>query len=256
MKSCLLLIGLVSLLMSSALIEPEIEGYKGNLTPELIDDGIEYNGWHYGLNGKWIPGMPTHASQFLVAPEVFIGDVWPYSYGVMEGTAKERGLSLDNVVDGVALMTCADIGSLVWLQRQGHDWEGPFKVVDCAQRNDLYNVIVHRNEAVEVGFKTAVKWGMATERKMLYGEWHNYWPNPIVYGVTVSKTAPDQLEDYEVINYSEWFLDNVIFDDFEDNEEAEAYYRSVPRMLYRPPTEEEGLPTWRIPPSVEFVKFE
>ena len=244
------------------LVEPaEVEmkpiGYKGNLIPELENDDSIYNGWRYGLNDKWIPGMPSFASQFMVAPEVFTGDVWPYGPNVMEATAEYKGLSLDNVVDGVALMTCADAGGLVWLQRPGLDWEGPFKVVDCARRNDLYNTTVHRDEAVEVGFETAVKWGMATKPELIDGKWTHHWIDRIVEDVIVSKVPPALLEEgYEIVDYSDWFLEKVIFDEFETNQEAQEYYDGIPRMLYRPPVGKEGLPTWRIPPSEEFISFD
>jgi len=240
-------------------IEFEIpdQGYQGHVVPEAVDDGIEYNGWHYGLNNKWIPGMPSFASQFMVAPDLFMGDVWPYGPGVMEGTAEYNGLSLDNVVDGVALMTCADHGGLVWLKRPRYEWEGPFKVVDCARRNDIYNTTVHRDEAVEVGFETAVRWGMSTKPELINGEWVQYWTQGIVHDVIVSKIPPDQLSgDEEIVDYSEWFLDRVTFDEFDTNQEAEKYYNTIPRMLYRPPVEKEGLPTWRIPPSGEFIGFD
>jgi hypothetical protein len=57
-------------------------------------------------------------------------------------------------------MTCANVGHKAWLRRPDQNWEGPFRVVDCAQQNDIYSATVHKAEVVEVGWKTAVRWGL------------------------------------------------------------------------------------------------
>jgi len=228
--------------------------------PRLIrkapHDDNKYNGYQYELNSKWIPGIPTYKSWFTPSPKVFSGAAFPYGWSVMEATAAYNGFSLDGYVDGVALMSCADQGLPVWLKRPGHSWEGPYLVVDCAKRTDYYNVSVHNAESVEVGFETAVRWGMSTERYIWNDEWVSYWLEPRIDDVIVSKTPPNQLPaDYESVEYKEWFLDMVEFDHFATDEEATAYYLSVPRFLRRNPTEAGGMPYWRIPPSNKFIQF-
>lgn len=47
----------------------------------------------------------------------------------------------------------------VWLQRPGRDVEGPFLVVDCAQRNHRA-ALIERGWVVDVDWETAQRWGM------------------------------------------------------------------------------------------------
>ena len=228
---------------------------------ELETDDSKYNGYMYEYEGEvtdnWIPGVPTYESWFTPAPKITIGNAYPYGWSVMESTAEYNGFSLEGYVDGVALMSPADQGLPVWLKRPGYDWEGPFLVVDCARRTDFYNVSVHNQEVVEVGFETAVRWGMATEREKVDGKWMNYWPMKKVENVIVSKIQPNNLDsDYEIVNYKDWFLDMVRFDFFKSDAEATAYYSSVPRMLSKPSEKLNGMPYWRIPPSDEYVQFQ
>lgn len=126
---------------------------------EVCDDNNVING--YWWRGYWVPGLPTYETQFLELPPLMSGIAVFYGPNVMEGTARYRGLSLDGYLGGVALPTCSFIGSPVWIKRD--TWEGPYLVVDCARRNDLYGVAVIRKEVVEVDFPTAVRWGMAEQ---------------------------------------------------------------------------------------------
>jgi hypothetical protein len=63
-------------------------------------------------------------------------------------------------LDGVALMSPSDIGKIAWLRRPGFGWEGPFIVVDCAQWDDIWPIVVYRKEVVEVGWDTKQRWGI------------------------------------------------------------------------------------------------
>ncbi|HUV82867.1 MAG TPA: L,D-transpeptidase [archaeon] len=234
---------------------PDPERYLGHPEPEPYEDASLYNGWYYESNNKWIPGMLTFDVQYLLMPDLFTGSAVPYGPGVMEATAEYNELSLEGMMDGVALMTCADHGALVWLKRPGNEWEGPFRVVDCAARKDLYNVVVHNGESVEIGFETARRWGMANLDEN--NKWDRHWNVTRIDNVMVSKIPPSEIiKDVPVVDLREWFLDRIEFDPFETNEEATEYYVNVPRMLYRPPTEENGKPSWRIPPNPEFVQFD
>ncbi len=124
----------------------------------FCDDNNPING--YWWNESWVPGLITYQTQFLILPDLFSGNAVFYAPGVMEATAEYRGLSLNNYLGGVALPTCAAIGRSVWLKRMDRSWEGPYLVVDCAKRGDLYGVAIVREESVEVDFKTALRWGM------------------------------------------------------------------------------------------------
>ena len=189
-------------------------------------DDDPYNGyWWWG--GGWIPGIPTLDTYFRQTPTVMIGDAVFYAPQVMAATAELRGLSLSGYVGGVSGLFPSDIGTTVWLQRPGHEWEGPFLVVDCARLSDLYGVVVHRNEVIEVDFDTAVRWGMA-----MYGGPGNdgrwtalQWR---IQDVKVSKYPPAHA-DREAVNLEQWFLDGRV--DFTLYPEGRVVYRSPSTWL-------------------------
>jgi hypothetical protein len=95
------------------------------------------------------------------APVYSTGSAVWYAPGIMEAQFVYRGWDRSAYVDGVALMSPADLGKTVWLRRPGHvDWEGPFLSVDCAMRGDMAGIILDRHEVVEVGWRTAARWGL------------------------------------------------------------------------------------------------
>ncbi len=102
---------------------------------------VSYDTWMRGH-----PVLSTGASTF-------------YAPGLMEATARYRGYDLANYVDGVSLMSPADIGATVWIRYNG-EWEGPFLNVDTAQQNHMCQAVQTRGEVVEVGYETAKRWGM------------------------------------------------------------------------------------------------
>ena len=198
----------------------------GEQTAPHCDDGNFWNG--YWWRDYWVPGYPSIESWYTPAPEWFYGKALFYGPGAMEATAQWRGMDLTGFVDGVALMSPADIGLTVWLKRPGHDWEGPFLVVDAAARGDIYPIVVHWNDAVEVGYKTAVSWGMVENGQV------KKW---MIEDVEISKIHPRHLWNYPRIEYRSWFLSNFKADT--------TFTFGTP--LYLPPS------TWRI--NGEWVTF-
>lgn len=154
--------------------EPRAYGYGSDRDPLFLtnfdtrfvlatDDNDDYNGYIWQLDGiSWVPGMVDNVTWFTPSPQHTIGAATYYANGVMEATARWRGLPLEGFVGGVSLLSPADIGQTVWLKRYGLEWEGPFLVVDCARRADIWPVIYYRNEVVEVDFQTAIHWGLVT----------------------------------------------------------------------------------------------
>jgi len=125
------------------------------------NDHNAYTGYNWKADPNvCVPGMVTMETWFLPAPPYSYGAAVFYAPHVMEGTARYRELPLEGYLDGVSLMSPSDIGRTVWLRRPGHEWEGPYLVVDSAARQDIYPVITSRGEIVEVGFTTAERWGM------------------------------------------------------------------------------------------------
>jgi len=186
------------------------------------DDGNSFNG-HWWKSRFWVPGYISNSTWFEPAPIVSHGNATFYAPWIMEATAKYRGFDLSNYVDGVTLMSPADIGAEVWLKPPWGDWEGPYLVVDCARRGDIWPVINFYGDVIELGFKTAERWGMV--------EQHSRW-KAIRWkerDVLVSKVPPHLVDQYEVIDYSQWWIN-----------QAEFTHLWEPRPIYRYPS------TWRI----------
>jgi hypothetical protein len=175
-------------------------------TPE--PGGSIYLGYDWYGEG-WVPGLPTFGSQFLRMPEVSIGSAVFYAPQVMQAQVEYRGLSMNGMLGAVAVPFCSEIGHSVWLQRPGHDWEGPFMVADCARRNDLYGVIEFRDQVVEVDFDTAVVWGMAR-----YGGKQNDGRWSALTGrldcVLLSKVPPEEYNG-QIVDLSVYFLQSVTY---------------------------------------------
>ncbi len=120
--------------------------------------------WNGYDQGDWalhfcVPGMITDAAYHFNSPTDHYGLLSSYAPGVMEAQVRHRGL--EPGTRGVALMSCNEIGQKVWLRPDGRDWDGPFVVVDCSQKNHLYYHMVGMGLAAEVGAETAAKWGFA-----------------------------------------------------------------------------------------------
>jgi len=145
--------------------------------------------------------LVTFATWLTPAPKYVIGDVTWYDPGVMEATCDYRELSLNGYVDGVALMSPADIGKTVYLRRPAGVWEGPFLVCDCAMRGDMYSIIVYRNEIAELGWRTASSWGM--------GPRDGGWKTRDVIMIVGENPNSLSLSDWRYmrpVNYRDWFL--------------------------------------------------
>jgi len=207
------LVLILALLLVSADCYYEFEGVACDNND--ITDGY----WWYG---SWTPGLPTYQSQFLELPHLFSGIAVFYAPYIMEATAEYRGLDLTGFLGGVALPTCSAIGSKVWIKRS--NWEGPYLVVDCARRNDLYGVAVIRKEAVEVDFNTAVRWGMV-KIKSDYSWTVKKWK----VDVLVSRVDPYCINDVPV-SLVEWIEPRIEY----------APYLDIITTIYEPPS------TWRV----------
>lgn len=77
------------------------------------------------------------------------GDVSYYGKGLMQKVASNRQMSLGAYADGVALMSCGDLGRGVWLETAQGKVVGPLRVVDCAQR-EHYHGLLERGRVAEV----------------------------------------------------------------------------------------------------------
>jgi hypothetical protein len=165
-------------------------------------DSDPLNGYFQPDRG-WIPGMVSHESWNIPHPTYSYGGAVWYASGVMHATAYARGYSLEGYLDGVSLMSPADVGETVWMRLKGGEWEGPYLVVDCAQINHHFAAAYYNKETVEVGWNTAVRWGMVG-----YGV-ERQW---VRHDVEVYKSieAPTGDIGYPVF-YPDWWLNQVTF---------------------------------------------
>lgn len=210
------------------------------------DPDYEQTCWreHY----YWIPGVPTYETQFLVMPDVVIGNAYAYEANLMEHTAEFHELTLDDVIDGVALPFCSEIGNYVWLKRPGHDWEGAFRVVDCAGLLDLYNVVVHRGEVVEIGFQTAIDWDMVKFLEQT-GEmsWSKTWDTRKMENIIVSKINPKYLPQSIIpVNLVQWFKERATF--YRTQAEWDLDYKPLSSTV-------DQVVFWRFKKNGQWMKF-
>lgn len=168
--------------------------------------------WNYDsdpLNGYfqpdrgWIPGMVSDESWNIPHPTYSYGGAVWYAAGVMEATALARGYSLEGYLDGVSLMSPADVGETVWMRQSGGEWEGPYLVVDCAQINHHFAAAYYNKETVEIGWDTAVRWGMVGDG--VEKQW-------VRHDVEVYKSIEAPAGDIgSPVFYPDWWLWQVTF---------------------------------------------
>ena len=138
----------------------------------------------------WTTGHPAYSA----------GAATFYAPYVMEATADYRQLDLTAYVDGVSLMSPSDVGKVVWIKYDGV-WEGPFLSVDTAQQNHMCQAIQSRGEVIEVGYKTAERWGMVDWPKV--HEWK--------VDVEVSLIPPEYLDtcSIEKVYFPSWWTEQA-----------------------------------------------
>lgn len=187
---------------------------KAPPTPTPIPEyTLPIQNWNYDsdpLNGYfqpdrgWIPGMITEESWMIPHPTHSVGRAVWYAPGVMRSTALARGYSLDGYVDGVSLLSPSDVGETVWMRQSGDvEWEGPYLVVDCAQINHHFAAAYYNKETVEVGWDTALRWGMVGPG--VEKEW-------VREGIEIYKSIEYPPYDLgEPLYYPDWWLNQVTF---------------------------------------------
>jgi len=146
----------IILLLIAFVLVPKVLGDDYNVFWEVnCSDPNPYNGFINDV-GVCVPGVLTTDSLYKRSPARFWGLGDSYSPGVMEYVCngKCRGYK-----DGIALMSCGDVGRTAWLKRPGHKWDGPFLVVDCSREHHLW-MNVNNGLVVEWGYKTVERWGI------------------------------------------------------------------------------------------------
>jgi hypothetical protein len=103
-------------------------------------------------------------SNLIAAAVISTGSIYGlatyYADGVMERVARYRDLSCTDCVGLAAMLEPEWIGQRIWITRPGERPEGPFLVVDCANREHLARQR-RRGLVVEVDRPTSRRWHMA-----------------------------------------------------------------------------------------------
>jgi len=172
--------------------------------------------------GNFVPGYISNETWMTPAPTYMTGNLVFYGPYAMDATAEYRGIDYEKegCIGGVSLMSPIDIGKKVWV-KVDKTWYGPFCVVDCARRGDMYSIVVFRDEVIEVNFDFALELGMVSPHREdgsydVY-EWRK--ESVVVYVKNCDGGYPDLLSDEyrNPVDYSDFFLDGLSFIGFEQN---------------------------------------
>lgn len=161
-------------------------------------DELWYNGFQMAdwAGNFCVPGVIYKHASFYDSPTDYYGLMSSYAEWVMEAQFNYRGVDRSDYLDGVATMSCADIGKVLWLRLPGisDGWEGPFLSVDCSQRTHLYYHLVGMGIAVEVGYRTAQRWG-----------------GPVAQHIEVHMgDAPPESDTWEGVYLPDWWIENIV----------------------------------------------
>lgn len=168
-------------------------------------DRVSAAGCVYTDRGYCVPGRISSETWWTPAPQHGYGKAVWYAPYLMNATAEWRGMSLEGFEGGVAMMSPADIGQVVWLKRpgstlEGGAWEGPFLVVDVSASMHMWTTITQIGEIVEVDFQTAQRWGMVE------GNVNGYSINEyMIRDVEVYKGLHPPFEESVAVDYVEWY---------------------------------------------------
>lgn len=154
----------------------------------------------YVTNETWMTSMPEYVS----GKAVFFG---PYA---MDATAEYRGIDYEKegCIGGVSLMSPYNIGDRAWVKIDS-TWYGPYCVVDCAKKGDIYSIVVYREEVIEINFELAVEVGMVSEQYVGGGYEVYDWYKDVE--VLVNKSPYQYSFEEKPIVYVDYFLDNLEF---------------------------------------------
>lgn len=155
-------------------------------------DCYDLNPWNGFIDelGNCVPGIVTDEAWLAQAPSTFWGLGDTYAPGMMEWICEKHN-GCKGYLDGIALMTCGDIGKSAWLMRPGFRWSGPYLVVDCSHKRHLWHN-VDSGLVVEWGYKTTERWG-----------------TPVVQGIAVHIGSKPVKGEGRGIYFRNWWMEHV-----------------------------------------------
>lgn len=111
----------------------------------------------------WMTPLPRHASGRLV---------WYGPQSLVELNATYRGYNLSLFRDrcGVAVMSPADLGKVIWLRLPGGEFYGPCLSIDVAGRDNFLHYVNDLNEVAEIATPTRAALGITDDPLNPLGE--------------------------------------------------------------------------------------
>lgn len=173
---------------------------------------------HY-VDGFELPAWVTNDTWYRPMPQYTTGRVVWYAPGIMNSTARYRGMDLTGFAGGIATTSVGNMGHVAWLKRPGLPWEGPFLIVDVSQRNHAYYHAVIVGTIAEVDFDTALEWGIVGLDKSKRGYHINMWSMDDVE-MWIGLSPPNSAGGADVgepVNYRAWYEANAEFCDGQPN---------------------------------------
>jgi hypothetical protein len=170
-----------------------------------------YNGYCDNF-GNRVPGLITNDTWMTPAPTYVSGKMVFYGPYAMRATAEYRNIDYaeEHCIGGISLMSPYNIGDKAWI-KVDRLWYGPFCVVDCARRGDMYSIVVHREEVVEVNHEFATQMGMVTPNNTERGYDINEWYLDVSVLVNVSPMEYFYGDFEKAVMYKDFFLDTLEF---------------------------------------------
>ncbi len=169
----------------------------------------------YCQSGIFIPGLPTYETWMEPAPIHNEGNAVWYNPEVMQEVAGNKGIVLSTmdpsspILDGVAVMSPADVGKTVWIFRN-EAWEGPYLAIDTTNRQHMFRSIDHVEETIEISFETANRWGWIVRNED--GSIDRLNSKKIEEVEICIGPDPSVCADTEPVDYPTWWRDMARFE--------------------------------------------
>ena len=134
----------------------------------------------------WLTPLPTHAQGRLVR----YGPQW-----LIEANAEFRSYDLAPYRDrcGLAVMSPADLGKIVWVRLPGEAWYGPCLAVDVAMRKHFYQYVEVYREVAELG----------DQQRRLLGNWPASTWGEVFVGACPPAPSAGQPQPYRLAQIQE-----------------------------------------------------
>ena len=175
--------------------QPYHGSYDDLLNGYWFDDSLQW--W-------WNDGLPSRHTYYMPAPIHFSTRALWQSPNMIQHTAAYNGVDLSDVIDGLSLMSPADVGKTVWVRVPGGVWIRS-RNADAVWREHAIYHILYNDSGLEMGYILAEQTGVLTYRTPYGGI-----GMPGVE-VCVTEGDPHAVCAGAPVDYSTWWESNLRF---------------------------------------------